>query len=612
MTRINNPYLLPERSQPRSGDNTFDPRQFKARVEALPVGDVVGTAQEIHRQLRVMNCCEFPVADRMRNLELILEPLLFVLEGLADSYSRETLPLGKRSLLMFKLNASLYLLIVQAYKVVLDQYHQESLAGHLLHKHNRGVALHRAIYFLGKSLLHAYQLYQPAPKHIWREIHGIYHYAAEQHLAGNALESEDQRMINHSSVSDLYKQILLLSLACPYRLLIGEVTHVYMALSQWVAKCRLSALKNRSEGVFIVDPSGDEPPRYREESDTSRIRRGWVLDTGELSAILAKELESLHSQIGVMRPQDAPDAISPDLLARLMLTWGVGVQRGADRIESQGEVSLICELDVLYSLFGGEEAPELFTSGFNVRTISAEEALSGDDAVRADGNEPVVEGGEDLLRFMKWIEENAQREVLSQITDIEDEIDKADIPIRKCMVFDESAQGYHLGWYGKGDSRIRVGELVGIRSVSNSNTGDVRLGVIRWLQSDKPGMLDFGIEIFRGGVEPVILRRSIAGQDTPVSWRGFLLSSDTDESCLILPPFYSAGDRQVVLVQGEKCQKISLSRMIEATASFAQFHFKKSLENNRKKSTGVKKQASQASKVKTEASGEFDELWDSI
>lgn len=610
MTRINNPYLLPKRNQPGSDDSSFDPRQFKIRVEALPVGDVVGTAQEIHRQLRVMNCSEFPVADRMRNLELIVEPLLFVLDGLADSYSRETLPLGKRSLLMFKLNTSLYLLIVQAYKVALDQYHQESLAGHLLHKHNRAVALHRAIYFLGRSLLHAYQLYQPAPKYIWQEIHGIHHYAVEQHLGDKALESEDQRMIDRSSVSDLYKQIHLLSLACPYRLLMGEVTHVYMALSQWAPKCQLRTLKNSSEGVFIVDPSGDEPPRYREEGDISMIKRGWVLDTGDLSIMLANELESLHSQIGVMRPQDAPDAISPDLLARLMLTWGVGVQRSADRTESQGEVSLICELDVLYSMFGGEEAPELFSNGFNVTVISAEEALKAENASRTDADEHVVEGGEDLVRFKKWIEENARREVLAPIADINDGIGKANICIRKCMVFDESAQGYHLGWYGKGDSQIRVGELVGIRPVSNANVDAVRLGVVRWLQSDKPGMLNFGIEIFRGGVEPVILRRSMEGLDMPVSWRGFLLKSDVEEDCLIVPPFYSAEDRKVVLVQGEKCREISLSRMIEATASFAQFHFKERVENNQEKSAADDKK--QMYEMETEAGGEFDELWENI
>lgn len=609
MTRINNPYFLPKRKLPGSGDNTFDPRQFKIRVEALPVGDVVGTAQEIHRQLRVMNGCEIPVADRMRNLELILVPLLFVLDGLADSYSRETLPLGKRSLLMFKLNASLYLLIVQAYKVVLDQYHQESLAGHLLHKHNRAVALHRAIYFLGRSLLHAYQLYQSAPKYIWQEIHGIHHYAVELHLDNKELESEDHRIIDHSSVSDLYKQILLLSLACPYRLLLGEVTRVYMALSQWAPKCRLIGLKKASEGIFIVDPRGDEPPRYREEGDISMIRRGWVLDTGDLSIMLANELESLHSQIGVMRPKDAPDAISPDLLARLMLTWGVGVQRSADRTESQGEVSLICELDVLYSMFGGEEAPELFSNGINVTTISAEEALKAENASRTGADEHVVEGGADLLRFKKWIEENARRDVLPPTVDINDGIGKADICIRKCMVFDESAQGYHLGWYGKGDSQIRVGELVGIRPVSNANADDVRLGVVRWLQSDKPGMLNFGIEIFRGEVEPIILRRSMEGLEMPVSWRGFLLNSDIEEDYLIVPPFYSAGDRKVVLVQGEKCREISLSKMIEATASFAQFYFKERVKNNREKTSADNKQAHE---VETEASGEFDELWENI
>ena len=212
------------------------------------------------------------------------------------------------------------------------------------------------------------------------------------------------------------------------------------------------------------------------------------------------------------------------------------------------------------------------------------------------------------MRFKKWIEENARRGVLPTIDDIDDGIDKADICIRKCMVFDESAQGYHLGWHGKGDSRIRVGELVGIRPVSDANVDDVRLGVVRWLQSDKPGMLNFGIEIFRGGVEPVILRRSMEGLDMPVSWRGFLLS-DAEEECLIMPPFYSAEDSKVVLVQGEKCREISLSRMIEATASFAQFNFMERMESNRKKSVADKKQAHD---VEAEASGEFDGLWDRI
>ena len=624
MTKASNPYLLPHREPLSRGDDTFDPKRFKLLLEELPMGNVGQVAQTLQKLLKQMNAADIPVSARVSNMELVLEPLLFTLDSLNKSFSREHLPLAKRPALISELYEALCILSAQAYKVILDQYHHESLAGHLLHKSNRATALHRVLYFLGLNLLQAYLLYRPAPQHIWREIHGIHRYAIDQKLAERPVDNETQVIVGQSTVNDLYKQLLLLSLSGPYRLMQGEVQRVYMALMRWAPKAQLIDLgrSNGDEGQYIIDIGADEPPRFRGAERDHQVLKGWVLDSTPLAVYLADELETSAVPHGVMRPQGTPDKISSDLMARLMLTWGIGSRRAMDRDQSPGELSLICGLEAIYSMLDGEALPdqESKPGAFNAENALKNKPAKAPGVPKAllETDEHVIYDDPELGNIRQWINESndsVQKQVPEESEEIpafeeiaapeitEDEVALAEpkpIP-RNCLVYDESVSGYHLGWSGGSEEQITVGELVAVTGQDGHEGHALRLGVIRWMRAGHPDVIDFGVELFPGDITPVIFSRKWGRSKLPAYCPGLLQQRPNEDPTLITSPFYSEENEKSWLTRSGDKNRVVLTRVIEATASFIQLYY-----------MDTAAEAQQASSKTEFNEQDFDQLWTSL
>ncbi len=617
MKEVSNPYLLPHRAPLSSGDDTFEPKRFKRLVEELPVGNVGQVTQTLLKLIKQMNAASIPVASRVSNMEQLLEPLLFTLSTLNKGFAREHLPLSPRVVMISELHEELCVLCVQAYKVILDQYHNESLAGHLLHKSNRAMALHRVLYFLGQNLLQCYLLYRPAPQHIWHEIHGIHRYAVDQKLSDRAVDNEGENRARQSSVNDMYKRLLLLSLSGPYRLMQGEVQRVYLALMRWAPRAHLFDLgkSNGDAGQYIVDIGADEPPRVRGAERDHQVLKGWVLETGELAVHLADELEASEVPHGVMRPQVTPDKIAPDLLARLMLTWGIGSQRVSDRDDTPGELSLVCGLEAIYAFVGGEQIPGFSTKPGAFNGVSAPEKTvkktTGVPRALLEPDERVIDDDPELANIRKWITQSNQSVVIEPVEQeppasspepAEDELVGIELPVpRSCLIYNESVNGYHLGWTGGGDEQITVGELVAVSGQGGHDAGLLRLGVIRWMRAEHPDVIDFGVELFPGDITPVIFSRKWGRSKLPAYWPGLLQQRPNEDPTIITAPFYSEENEKTWLtVDGEK-RKVFLTRVIEATASFIQLYYQD-------QTAAVEQAASQ-----TEFSEkDFDQLWTSL
>ncbi|MES9856532.1 MAG: hypothetical protein ABW166_08025 [Sedimenticola sp.] len=567
MTRANNPFYLPKRRAADAGSEVFLPKSFRFWVETLPTGDIDQSAQDLHHQLKVMNSYEMPAVNRMENLELMLPQLLLVLDELTERNNSEPFPQTRHDRFIYKLDMSLYVLIIQAYKITLEHYHQESIVGHLLHRHKRAVAIHRVVYFLGRTLLHSFHHYQPAPDSFWQELHGFYHYAAHHGLDRMELDNEDHLLVDSLTVIDIYCQALLLALADPYQLKRGEASHVYVALKRWAKRCHIRPLdvgKSYPNG-FVVALGVDAPPMHLVDGQAVDTQEGWIIDCDEVIVLLIDELSMTQAQLSSIRPYDDLKVVTPDLLTRLMLAWGGGGKRSLDRVESQGDVVITFGLNTLYVLFGGEEAPELFDIGITVDTIQVEEKIG----VHYMAHDPFfIEGAPDFSQAKIVPPQVVEKPPPSGQIAVEN-----NGFIRECMVFDESDHGYHLGWIGKGDSGIRVGEMVGLSTQLSELADQLQLCIVRWMRASKPGLLDFGVEVVNGDLATAIVRQQKPGESGYVSYRAFLQTRSDGMVSLITPPFYSLGVPKMVLVQKRMVRKIVLDRVIESTSSFIQFSF---------------------------------------
>ena len=619
-TQSNNPFLLEEREPLPVGDRRFDPKIFKSWVEDLPKGNLGQTSREIYNTLRRLNRTEIPVSDRMRNLNQLQDSLMFVLDELAGSYIREPLPLSESNRNRSKLTNALYVLVIQAYKTVLDQYHNQSQAIQLLHKSSRIEAIHHLLYFLGRDLLHAYQLYQSPPEFIWKEIHSIYRYAVDHNLHKKPVNNEDPRLVAQSTATDLYLQVLLLSLAGPYRLLQGEALSVYMALKQWVSKCELLDLSTKVKGkeyFYVIDILSDAPTHYHGATGGDKIKKGWLLSTAGLAKQLANELEvrqGSKSENRTLRLNQDIDVVSMDLLARLMLTWGVGVRRSDKRNVSSGEVSIIMGLDALYDYLEGEPVNKGHVSRHPTqiqnlshkrdKLINRINMVEG-EKLELETDEFVVDGGPDLSQYGQEVQEEVSGQKLSTSSNlsIEDTPKAVDDSSLKCAIYNESVYGYHLYLSNTIVKKVRVGELVGIyKDYVNRVNKDLAIGVIRWMMLEQKGVLNFGVELLGSDAVPVVVRRMRTGK-TVEDLKAFFLTRRRVEITLITPPLYVEDDDELYLYQAGRLRPVIFNQSLERTASFTQFIFE---------STSVQSMEADTESDDKNSDDDFESLWKNL
>jgi hypothetical protein len=506
-------------------------------------------------------------AERFEALEVMRQPLHFILDALAGHYLMDSLPLAEREQMIARLRLDLMIKNIVGYKVILDQLHDQSLTGYLLHKNTRSAALHRVLFYLGYILLHSYQLRRDAPSFVWREMHGIHHYAVANDLhTGNAkVDPADGH--EKLSVDDLYKQNLLLAMSAPHGLLRSEVGKVYSMLKTWAPKAELHSFGDKvlADHYFLVDIQTDIAPSCCGNYPKSEeIQQGWVLAVDKLLQLLKEELAvdgdnaPLHT---------GPGMLSRGLLLKLYQVWSRGVKRTSRRLSISGQVVVVCGLDGLYSLLGGDRLPAADAPA----SAEFKMDLPGDNDL--DPHVPLdYEKDEVIEELHQSFYGNGDKDVEPVVSVDGEGHDK--IYIEACAILNQSMNGYHLRYSGAGHNLLRVGGLLGINNASSGpRDKGWGFGVVRWIKTLKPQLMEFGVELLPGEFEPVMVQCRRGGSNRTDSWSGFLQHLEDDVVNLIVSPLHIEEEDQVVLIDAGAEQRITLHDQLEMTDTFAQYSF---------------------------------------
>jgi len=602
----------PELIRPERGDARARRSGIRDWVQSLPLANVGQTAHMLYERLGYLNTRQIPQADRYAILEALRPALDLVLQSLGRHYLQLDLPLAGRGELVARLSRELQRMMVSGYRLVLMQLHGASPLTRAFHNGRCGEVLHRQLYYLGRLLLEDFQLYHRHPKGLWQDIHAVHLEALRLELQDRPYESEDSQFPGRSSIADLYKQLLLLGLSGPYRLLQGEAQRVYHALYGWAPLARLLPLGDAQSGsaLYLVEPESDCPPRYREETAPGDLR-GWVLDTGRLADVLGRELESLGGSAppsGALRPEGWLVSLSPELIGRLTLAWGLGGTRSATRHLADGELSLIYGIDSIISvlLTGAELRPppgrtgeppsgrdgrggrrqDTQTAGLRVDDLSVEEdiALLGGDEAPAPWSRAQQEGPG---------------------------------PIDVCRVVDRSPQGFHVRLTSRGERPRRVGDLVAVAERSARSEGHPwRVGVIRWMRANAVDDIRLGVEILSEWAEPVVLhwRRREGGEEQRMP---SLLIGEPDDAGgvvdLVTPAFFPAPSDRLELRRGARIQGVRVLQPVERTRSFVHCRYTGALAARSARVSSAPAPAPPSASVNKPAApaeeDDFDTLW---
>ena len=208
-------------------------------------------------------------------------------------------------------------------------------------------AIHRALRYLSEILLTNYQIYVQYPAGLWSIIHALDALAEKFGIAGEAITDTTLHTPDSSSINRIYKQILLLSLACPYRLRQNEILYVYNALLGWVESSQLlHADASGAHGLFAVDLAADKPPVYRALRDGQQDGRQLrILDTTEM----AQQMQLAAAQESSQTERSAGLGGS-GTMQRLMLAWGVMPKRRFSRHREDCQVKLVAGLNAIHQM----------------------------------------------------------------------------------------------------------------------------------------------------------------------------------------------------------------------------------------------------------------------
>jgi hypothetical protein len=572
---------VPKLKKPGASIFKTNPESLKKWVENLPLVNIELSAGQLEFGLAEINSIELSSTDRAEALELLTGPVMHVTMGLQKKYMGKRFPLGKDHLNTSNHAIDLYLAMATGYKLLVATLDKETNADPRL-----ATPMQRAIRYLSESLLASYQIYSQHRAGIWKDLHTLYALAAKHGLQAHRETDTTLQKPDLTTVEIAYKQILLLSLANPYRLRQGEIRLVYNLLGRLAPFSRLLAAKNHDNiGFFCCHLASDDPPSYLLLRQRDRLDDDWrILDTSGMT-------ESANTTLSETRNKPDLRNSLPDeaTLKHLMLTWGVMPERQATRRRQEAPIQLVLGISSIHRLL---TEPGLGEAGAATRATHVPERADflvdptlERPTVIATNHPPrgkAVGGG-------NWQNNGAfprGNHPLKGAFSLEPQSSVAGVnrtvPIESWKMVDVSAGGYCLLWESNDISSAQVGELVAIRTGAGGGNDDWTLGVIRWMKFTPERGLVLGAQLIASGATPVrvgLCADKSVGENKSL---GILLPENKaldQQTSLLLPSLLFRTGCQATLTREGRDERIMLVRQMENTGSFAQFHFATAAES---------------------------------
>lgn len=574
----------PDRGTPTSP--TFDPRpaHIEAWVASLPLANLGESSRLLFEALNETNRLQLPADQRFRMLELFGAPLRTVIAGMKQHFVGKPFPLGDKGRQVFQLTQTLMNLMAAGYRRVIEDAGEKR--GFLQDNRQAMIATHRALNYLGQALLRAYQIYAPYPPGVWQRVHRLYQFAETQGFAQTALKDETEAAYGSPSIEDAYKRILLLALACPYRLRQGEVEQVYDWLGAWAQHATLSKLveTRNPNSLFVTNFETDDPPTYR------------VLRTTEYNPDACRLLNATRLADAIrdtLAPQrdagsSAGRQFNEQVMRRLMLAWGVMPKRRFTRSQKHSTAEVAMGLSTAHYFIGGEAVFEDAYTPNGDRPFNCParfEAQETSDRVHQPDvwelsdvhishtlrDTPRDIHGNQYLDF-NVAEPSPRPRFVPEIKTAP----VASYHTHEWKMINVSAGGYRLLWDKNEDSQARVGELLGLRDSIDPDSFHLSLGVVRWMKQSTERGLELGVEMLSPGAVAVgtKIHKLMGGTEYMRSLLLPAVKAIGQPATLLTPALpYHVGDIVMVTSHGKEA-RVELTKLVENTGSFAQFQFR--------------------------------------
>ncbi|MCU0755747.1 MAG: hypothetical protein MUE46_11600 [Xanthomonadales bacterium] len=482
---------LPQRSKPGRDGFPIQAKGVKLWIEGLPLANAGATAKLLYNGLRELNATEVDPGARIEILELLRQPVLFVMAGMEKHVLNQSLPLPAQKRQIGQVIRDFHHELAVGYRISVADLCAPRGAVPFLRGKYVGAALTRAATHLCGVMQKAYLCYAELPPGTLSALHAVMAYAV---VSGTHDRLVPDPLYGNASYSPqiAYLQAMLLSIANPYRLTQKEMIELAEAARIWSWQCELR-FDGGGQGVFVIDPAADAPPGTRPLDGAF-----WRLETQRLVDNLRDQVTRARGESrGLTMPLVQPksrlgqgEALAADLLDRVLDAWGFSGERGHPRMQGGHELD---------SAIGMQAAHHCINNGQDFNGFAQLLLQSGISL-------------SDRERSGVWAQGNAESARLSLL---------------RVRVLDQSLGGYRIAWEHAETLRGRVGELVVLAppmvADDDDEPRDWLLGILRWLKATRGDGLEAGVQLLARRAEAVALRTLSDDGRSSVLHRALLL-----------------------------------------------------------------------------------------
>lgn len=577
---------IPQQSKPSADSFDTRPKHVEAWVAALPMANIGESARRVFNTLKEINRLDISEQDRFQALEAFRKPVYYITEALKKHYTNENLPLSGKTQRIAELAIQLNAEMAMGYKSVIDSKLSRTFSR--LSNKTLMTSIHRAIRYLSNVMLCSYQIYIQHPENTWLQIHRLYLFAEENNLH-NAIVKDQvvHDALHDSTVRHVYKQILLLALAGPYRLRQRVIAAVYEALDTWADHCRVLPMEEATEKQmnFTVNLNSDAAPGY--------FRVTNVTDTDLVRAIDTNEMTKVMSSATI--PSSKTTGIPEDIVKKLLITWNGQSRRTFSRTSKSGEITITLGLSATHHYIDEVIRP-MRMEGKALVCEGATESLQPDSPMDISMDEQM--SLESSAHFTStpvfgisnmddhtpdvWDPDYTYRAENPSIDFAPDEeADKRRKALfyepLSCKGINESAGGFCLLGYIKIENeshKVQVGELVGIREDSGTDDIQLGIGIVRRIKSWRNG-IELGIQKLSPCAEAIATATTNSKGRNAKFQRSLVLpqlNGINQPATIITHAWHQEGETLIANVHGQKVA-IKLTKQLESTGVFSQFEF---------------------------------------
>jgi len=547
---------LPQRKQPGNHSFNTGPAALAAWLDDLPLINTGRSLELLDGALQQINTLMLPPDNRREALECFATPVMCVTDALKKEFLDRPLPLKGNYLVAATQTLGLCNSMATGYRILADD-----LRNNNRDKPRLAIALHRALRYLSEILLTSYRIYIQYPEGLWKTINALYALADERNITGHAVTDITLHPPAESSIEAVYKQILLLSLACPYRLRQKDIHFVYNTLLDWADSSQLHHMDDdKTHGLFSISLQSDAPPAYRNlNAGGASDPHTRILNTNNMASRMREQLATHQDSIHQHTRAD-----NTEIMQRLLLAWGVMPKRLFARKPQDAPVKLVIGLNAIHQLAPGAateepEADKDIRDQDYLQDPTFETATTFNAAPSANKRvQQTVAEDSNLLKGAYAADKQASSRIESwKIADI-------------------SAGGYCLLWDSDEVSSARVGELVALYEEESRNSNNWQAGTIRRMKFTEERGLELGIQLLSPGARAVQVYLHKDGVSTGNKMQGILLPGIEAiklRASLLLPSLPFCSGCTARLEDNGKTETVKLTRQLENTGSFAQYHF---------------------------------------